>query len=82
MGKGYISLFFDDSTTSLPNEELEKSKEQIFTNYKNAMRRPGSEEEKQDLRDFVDNQILQGVNEALQRGNAQGESQKDDPIKY
>lgn len=79
---GYISLFFEDSKVPMPNEQLSQSKEQIYVNYKNVFRKPGDVQEKNDLRDFIENQILQEINSNLQQGNIQGESLKDDPIKY
>lgn len=79
---GYISLFFEDSRLPIPNEQLSQSKEQIYTNYKNIFRNPNNTQEKNDLRDFIENQILQGINSSLQQGNTQGEALKEDPIKY
>lgn len=79
---GYISLFFEDSRLPIPNEQLSQSKEQIYTNYKNIFRNPNNTQEKNDLRDFIENQILQGMNSSLQQGNTQGEILKEDPIKY
>ena len=79
---GYVSLFFEDSQIPLSNENLEEVKNQIYTNYKTAFRNPKELQEKDDLRSFVENEILQGVNSSLQQGNTKGESNKDDPIKY
>lgn len=79
---GYISLFFEDSKVPMPNEQLSQSKEQIYSNYKNIFKNPNDPQEKNDLRDFVENRILQEINSNLQQGNAQGEALKEDPIKY
>lgn len=79
---GYISLFFEDSRIPLSNENLEEVKNQIYSNYKTAFRNPKELQEKDDLRSFIENEILQGVNSSLQQGNTKGESNKDDPIKY
>ena len=79
---GYISLFFEDSKIPMPNEQLSQSKEQIYSNYKNVFKSPNDPQEKNDLRDFVENRILQEINSNLQQGNIQGEALKEDPIKY
>ena len=81
MGKGYISLFFDDSSFSLPSDNLAAAKENIFSNYQNRFQKPDLNE-KQDLKDFIDNKILQGIQEQLSQGNKLGEQGKSDPIKY
>ena len=81
MGKGYISLFFDDSSISLPSNNLAEAKENIFSNYTARFHKPNPEE-KQDLRDFIDNNIVKGIQGQLQQGNVEGEKNKDNPIKY
>lgn len=68
MGKGYISLFFDHSGYSLPEEDLEKAKAQIWTNYQNKY--PSSEQEKNDLKSFTENSILVEMSNNLQNNQS------------
>lgn len=70
---GYLSLFFDDSSTQLPSETLDQAKSQIFSNYKKVFRKPHPQE-KRDLQQQIENRILTEIEGQLQQGNVQGEA--------
>lgn len=81
MGKGYISLFFDDSSFSLPSENLATAKENIFNRYQQRFQKSDSKVEK-DLTDIIENTILKEMPMRLQEANLASEQNKENPIKY
>ena len=64
MGKGYISLFFEDSGISLPTEDILQVKNQIFNNYKNRFNMTDLSIEK-DLQTFINNELLNEISKEL-----------------
>ena len=87
MGKGYISLFFEDSRYELL-QELDKdktyqlvsdAKNQIWKNYKNRFQQKTDLNDRYDLQSFVDNTILNEISSNL---TEQSQKQMKDPVEY
>ena len=79
MGKGYISLFFEDSGYELvTQEDLNSAKQKIWSGYKERFRNPNSLTQ-QNFQNIVDNVILQNLSSMLTMQNM---SQQTDPIEY
>ena len=79
MGKGYISLFFEDSGYELvTQEDLNGAKQKIWSDYKERFRNPNSLTQ-QNFQNIVDNVILQNLSSMLTMQNM---SQQTDPIEY
>lgn len=78
---GYLSLFYDDSSSKLPSQSLEQAKNEIFKNYQKVFRKPNPKD-KRDLQDQITNQILTEMSAYLQQGNLEGEAEKSDVVKY
>ena len=81
MGKGYISLFFDDARVPLPQENLKEAKDSIFKNYKTAFKKPNLKDKK-NLQDQIENKILKEMEKELKEANDLGEKDKKNPIEY
>jgi len=81
MGKGYISLFFDDARVPLPQENLKEAKDSIFKNYKTVFKKPNLKD-KENLQDQIENKILKEMEEELREANSLGEKDKKNPIEY
>ncbi len=75
MGKGYISLFFDHSGYTMPQENLQEAKNKIWENYK--VKYPDSLEERNDIQSFTENSILVEM-----QGDLQKDGSLSDPFSY
>lgn len=84
MGKGYISLFFEESNYSLIQSSKDynpiiEAKNQIWANYKNRFQQKSDLNIKNDLQSFVDNSILSEMSTNL---TEQYQNQQREPIAY
>lgn len=77
---GYISLFYDDARESLPNINLQESKQNIYNNFKQVFQKSNPQDQL-DLTNIVENTLLTQVESQLQQGVLEGQS-KNSNIAY
>lgn len=77
MGKGYISLFFEDSGYEIPQEDIKQVKSNIWDNYK--ARSFIDPEDKENIEVFTYNKLMQEMESQL---SIKGQQQLSNPIEY
>lgn len=77
----FVTLFFDNSGVSIPENKLIEAKDTIFQNYKQRFTLPNPEETKS-LQEILENKILQEMQQQLSEANNLAEGNKKNPIAY
>lgn len=77
MGKGYISLFFEDSGYKIPQEDIKQVKSNIWDSYK--ARSFIDPEDKENIEVFTYNKLMQEMESQL---SIKGQQQLSNPIEY